>query len=106
MGVFVAIAWGLLGWALRVVWTYWIYSKDVESKPRGRFHWHQFIIKYDQDWVMGFAAMIVFSAIADWAWGAFISELILSKATVYDPKANVIIGFLSILLIEKLAGKK
>lgn len=106
MSIFIAILWGLLGWSLRVVYNYYKHSKLVEEKPRGRFNWETFIAKYDQDWIMGFAAMVVFAAIADWAWVAFISQLLLSRASEYDPKANVIIGFLSILLVEKLAGKK
>ena len=104
MNILIAILWGLVGWSLRVIYTYWLYSKDIEANHRGKFNWNKFIVKYDQDWIMGFAAMVVFASIADWAWVAFISNLILSRETLYDPKANVIIGFLSILLVEKLAG--
>jgi hypothetical protein len=104
--ILIAILWGFSGWFLRVIWNYYTYSKCVESKVNGKFSWPFFIKKYDQDWIMGFAAMVVFSLISDWAWGAFLSDLILSRESEYDPKANVIIGFMSIYIIEKLASRK
>lgn len=102
----IALFWGLLGWFTRVVWTYCTHSKLVESKRNGRFIWSVFIKKYDQDWVMGFIAMIALSLISDWAWVAFLSEMITSRVSDYDPKVNVLIGFLSIFIIEKMANKK
>lgn len=99
------LLWGLLGWIVRVVWTYYTHSKTVEAKKNGRFVWSTFRKKYDQDWIMGFIAMIAFSLISDWAWTAFLSEMVTSSVSDYDPKANVIIGFLSILIVEKLASK-
>ena len=45
---------------------------------------------------------MVLSLISDWAWEAFLSDLVLSKTTEYNPKINVILGFLAILIVEKL----
>lgn len=99
------LLWGFLGWTVRVCYTYYAHSKKVEAKKGGRFVWNTFKKKYDQDWIMGFVGMIALSLISDWAWGAFLSEMILSKVTVYDPKVNVLLGFMAIYLIEK-ANKK
>jgi hypothetical protein len=105
MSYTIALLWGLLGWITRVVWTYYTHSKLVESKKGGRFVWSTFIKKYDQDWIMGFVAMVAFSLISDWAWEAFLSNMITGSISDYDPKVNVLIGFLSILIIEKFISK-
>lgn len=104
-GYTAALLWGLLGWSVRVVWTYYTHSKKVESKKGGKFVWSIYRKKYDQDWIMGFVAMVAFSLISDWAWCAWLSEIITDKVSGYDPKVNVLIGFLSIFIIEKLASK-
>lgn len=101
----IALFWGSIGWFARVTWTYYTHSKIVEAKKNGRFVWSTFKKKYDQDWIMGFVAMVMFSLISDWAWDAGLADMITNKASVYDPKANVLIGFLSIFIIEKLISK-
>jgi len=102
----VALAWGFAGWFLRVVWNYWKHSREIEKETHTWFNWDTFRKKYDQDWIMSGVATIVFALISDWAWSIWLSELLLKVSTPYDPKANVIIGFLAILLVEKLSGEK
>ena len=101
-----AIGWGFLGWVTRVVWTYYTHSKEVEAKPRGHFKWHSFKEKYDQDWIMGFVAMVVLAIVSDLLWGAGLNKMILDETSDYDPRVNILIGFMSIYIIEKLGNKK
>jgi hypothetical protein len=102
----IALFWGFLGWVLRVVFTYYKYSKNIEAQTGKRFVWKTYRKKFDQDWIMGFVGMVVFSLIADWFWSAGLSEWITSKESDYDPKVNVIIGYMAIFIAEKLAGKE
>ncbi len=102
---FIAIGWGCIGWAARVAQTYYTYSKLVESKRRGRFVFSKFRKKYDQDWVYGFFAMLMLSAVADLLWVHVFSKWIFEVETPYYARINVIIGFMAIYIVERLPKK-
>ncbi len=108
--ILTALFWGSLGWLTRVVQTYWSHSRKVEADPKGRFKWDSFKRKYDQDWIFGFILMIGLSLTSDWAWGAFLNDLLVRFISIpenipYDPKINLFLGYIGLFLIEKLAKK-
>ena len=101
----IAISWGFIGWAARVALTFYWHSKEVECNKRGKFVWNKFRQKYDQDWILGFFSMLMFAAIADLIWEYGLSTMLLGNKSPYDTRINVLIGFMSIYLVEKLAKK-